>query len=99
MYMYALALLFLVHACTTFTFSYNCQAHSNTKGSVGIRFCGVSFIIIEGGIFLRYNGTASNLTARRFSVHWRLLDDKIKQDTEHIILGGSAICLRPHPNL
>jgi hypothetical protein len=53
----------------------------------------------EGGIFSRYNGTASNLTAHRFSVHWRLLDDEIEQDTEHIILGGSAICLRPHPDL
>ena len=24
---------------------------------------------------------------------------KIEQDTEHMILGGSAICLRPHPDL
>jgi hypothetical protein len=55
-------------------------------------------MIMKVGIFSRYNGTASNLTARRFSVHWRLLDDKIEQDTEHIILGGSAICLRPHPD-
>jgi hypothetical protein len=37
-------------------------------------------MIGEGGIFSRYNGTASNLTARRFSIHWRLLDDKIEQE-------------------
>ncbi len=61
--------------------------------------CHIKHVYMKVGIFSRYNGTASNLTARRFSVHWRLLDDKIEQDTEHIILGGSAICLRPHPDL
>ena len=42
--------------------------------------CYFNFILREGGIFSRYNGTASNLTARKFPVHWRLLDDKIEQE-------------------
>ena len=62
------------------------------------------WLFCKGGIFSRYNGTASNLTTRRFSVHWKLLDDKIEQELirtkkiQHMILGGSAICLRPHPD-